>query len=192
MNENKFPNDDSNRDQGNDKKNGSESFDHRAAQNIEEQLTNENNLKSGANWFYWVAGLSLINTIMIFAGAKWGFAIGLAITQIIDVVAYGFAHTYVTSVPLYLAFLADMVIAGIFVYIGYMARQKKEYAFIAGMALYAVDGSFYFSAVDILGLGVHAVALFFMYRGYQALTKMNKSRAGGTGPMPGGIPQRNV
>jgi len=87
MNENKFPNDDSNRDQGNDKKNGSESFDHRAAQNIEEQLTNENNLKSGANWFYWVAGLSLINTIMIFAGAKWGFAIGLAITQIIDVVA---------------------------------------------------------------------------------------------------------
>ncbi len=181
MNENNIPNGD---------KNGSVPFDHETSRRLEERITNENHLKSGANWFFWVAGLSLINTILILAGVNWGIGIGLAISQIVDIIAYGVAHEYSTNVSLYFAFIIDMVAAGIFVYIGYLARQKKEYAFIAGMALYAVDGSFYFTSFSIIGLGVHAIALFFMYRGYQALTKMNKARANNTGPagaMPTGL-----
>ena len=30
-------------------------------------------LRSGASWFYWVAGLSLINTIAAFSGSSWTF-----------------------------------------------------------------------------------------------------------------------
>src|SRR5216117_2936789 len=38
-------------------------------------------LKSGASWFYWIAGLSLINSIVAFTGGQWAFLFGLGITQ---------------------------------------------------------------------------------------------------------------
>ena len=34
-------------------------------------------LKSGASWFYWIAGLSLINSISAAAGSTWRFIVGL-------------------------------------------------------------------------------------------------------------------
>ena len=41
-------------------------------------------LKSGASWFYWIAGLSLINSISAASGSSWRFIVGLGITQIFD------------------------------------------------------------------------------------------------------------
>ena len=32
----------------------------------------EARFKSGANWFYWVAALSLINSVSILSGSDWG------------------------------------------------------------------------------------------------------------------------
>ena len=37
-------------------------------------------LKSGASWFYWIAGLSLINSIAAVSGGSWRFILGLGIT----------------------------------------------------------------------------------------------------------------
>lgn len=53
----------------------------------------ENALKSGANWFYWIAGLTLVNTIAAMSGSTWRFILGLAITQIVDVVAQDLGST---------------------------------------------------------------------------------------------------
>src|SRR5688572_28411552 len=44
----------------------------------------EMRLKSGASWFYWIAGLSIINSIAALSGAGWGFIVGLGVTQIVD------------------------------------------------------------------------------------------------------------
>ena len=46
-------------------------------------------LKSGASWFYWIAGLSLINSFIALSGSDYGFILGLGITRIID--AFGMA-----------------------------------------------------------------------------------------------------
>ena len=37
---------------------------------IEEKLKTERRFKSGANWFFWIAGLSIINSIILLAGGK--------------------------------------------------------------------------------------------------------------------------
>ncbi len=47
----------------------------------------EAQLKSGASWFYWIAGLSAVNTISALSGSNWRFMFGLGITQIIDAFA---------------------------------------------------------------------------------------------------------
>src|SRR5512138_3090367 len=43
-------------------------------------------IKSGAAWFYWIAGLSLINSVAALSGSKWGFILGLGITQVFDAI----------------------------------------------------------------------------------------------------------
>jgi hypothetical protein len=169
-----------------------ENVDRKTSSDIEKQLEMERALKSGANWFFWIGGLSLINSVIILLGSEWGFIIGLGMTQIIDSIAFAFARTYGTNIPLFLALFADVVIAGAFVLIGYFARQKKEFAFIAGLAFYAVDAGLFLLAIDIFGLGFHLLALIFIYKGYQALSKMKKAGQLAAPPVPAGIPEEMV
>ena len=41
-------------------------------------------LRSGANWFYWIAGLSVVNSLIFAFGGKVSFIAGLGLTQIVD------------------------------------------------------------------------------------------------------------
>src|SRR5438105_1901125 len=43
-------------------------------------------LRSGANWFYWIAGLSLLNAVVSLAGATFSLALGLGITLLLDAI----------------------------------------------------------------------------------------------------------
>jgi hypothetical protein len=43
-------------------------------------------LHRGAQWFYWIAGLSLVNALSAAFGSQWGFIIGLGITQVVSAV----------------------------------------------------------------------------------------------------------
>src|SRR5438477_10996020 len=40
--------------------------------------------RSGANWFYWIAALSLLNSIIFFTGSNFSFFVGLGLTPLID------------------------------------------------------------------------------------------------------------
>lgn len=132
----------------------------------------ENRAKNGANWFFWIAGLSLINTIVIFFGGEWTFIVGLGITQFIDGIAWGIAEEVGSNSVRYLAVLADLMVIGFFVGIGYFARQKKDWSFLVGMTLYALDVFIFLLVFDIIGIAFHVLALFFIYRGYKALREL--------------------
>lgn len=120
-------------------------------------------LKSGASWFYWIAGLSIINSIIALTGSGVGFILGLGITQFID----AFAQSLEGSGKMVAIFL-DVVAAGIFVLFGVFANKRHTWAFIVGMLLYALDGLLFLLVQDWLGLGFHAFALFCLFRGFQA------------------------
>src|ERR1044071_6443875 len=41
----------------------------------------EKQLKGGGSWFYWIAGLSLVNSVLALSGSETRFILGLGITQ---------------------------------------------------------------------------------------------------------------
>ena len=143
---------------------------------IEEQLRIQQQFESGANWFFWIAGLSLINTVIILVNGQWSFIIGLGVTQIVDVLAVGFAQEAGSGALVIkaMALFIDLCITGTFVIFGVLSRKKYEWSFILGMILYALDGLLFLLIGDFLSLGFHAFALWGLYGGYEGCRKFKE------------------
>ena len=95
----------------------------------------EAHLKSGASWFYWIAGLSLINSIVAFTGSDWRFILGLGITQMFDALGHD-----IGSAGKAVVLALDLVAAGACVCFGVFAHKRHLWAFVVGMVLFALDG----------------------------------------------------
>jgi hypothetical protein len=138
-----------------------------------DQLKLANTAKSGAGWFYWIAGLSLINSILMLSESDWGFFIGLGITQVFD----GFALSLGGSGKL-VALVLDLLVAGVFVFFGVFANKRHAWAFIVGMVLYALDGLIFLAFGDWLSVGFHVFALFCILAGFSANQKLQALQRG--------------
>lgn len=140
---------------------------------IEKNLKIEERGKSGADWFFWIAGLSLINSIILLAGGQWSFIVGLGITQIIDTIGLGIAKE-AGIIGNIIAFVFDALAAGIFIIFGIFSKKRYSWAFIVGMILYALDGLLFLLVRDFLSIGFHIFALYCIYGGFKA-NKLLKS-----------------
>ena len=45
-------------------------------------------VRKGASWFYWIAGASVVNTIIFLFGGNLNFIVGLGVTQVINGIAF--------------------------------------------------------------------------------------------------------
>ncbi len=135
-------------------------------------------VNSGANWFFWIAGLSLVNSMVMFFEGNWSFAIGLGVTQIFDAFANVAVQNGVAGWVKLAALTADILVICIFIGFGFLGRARYVWAFIVGMVLFALDSVIFILAVDILGIIIHAVALFFLFGGMMAARKLNADAAG--------------
>lgn len=124
-------------------------------------------LKSGASWFYWVAGLSLVNSVVAFTGSDWRFILGLGITQIFDALG-----NEIATAGKIVALVLDLIAAGIFVLFGVFANKGHLWAFITGMVLFALDGLIFLLAQDWVGVGFHVFVLYCLFRGVQACRRL--------------------
>ncbi len=143
---------------------------------IEEKLSLEKRHNEGAKWFYWIAGLSIINSIIILVGGNINFLVGLGITQLIDGISIGIVREIAPDAELVIrgvAFILDLLIAGIFVIFGILAKKHK-WAFIVGMIVYALDGLVFLLAPDFLSIGFHLFALYGLYSGLRAFGKLKQ------------------
>ncbi|MBA4150844.1 MAG: DUF4339 domain-containing protein [Verrucomicrobia bacterium] len=127
---------------------------------------------SGASWFYWIAGLTAINTISLLSGGEWSFIVGLGITQVFDVLGREMG-----SVGMAVAAALDVVVIGIFALFGFFSRKHHAWAFITGMVLYTLDAGISLLGQDWLGLGFHGFALFCIFGGYKASRELKQIRA---------------
>ncbi len=57
---------------------------------------------------------------------------------------------------------------------GYFSRKRQIWAFITGIIFYAVDGLLFFIVEDLLSIGFHALAIFFIIVGINAHFKLKK------------------
>jgi hypothetical protein len=138
---------------------------------IQARIKAENQLKSGTNWFWWIAGLSVVNSLILLSGSNWNFVVGLGVTQIVDGVAQALASELpdVGTIVKIGGLLIDVAIAGLFVLLGFLARKRFAWAFIIGIVLYSLDGLIFLLVQSWLNVGFHAFALFGIYSGFKAL-----------------------
>jgi hypothetical protein len=136
--------------------------------------------RNGANWFFWIAGLSLINSVIIATGGDINFIFGLGITLLFDGVAQ---ESGAGAGGALAAILVNSVIASVFVVFGLLARRQKNWAFVIGMLLYALDGAIFLLAGLWLNVAAHAFALYFIWGGLAAYRQLAQFNAR-TGPAP--------
>lgn len=133
--------------------------------------------KNGAAWFYWIAGLSLVNTVLVLTQADLAFALGLVITMIPDHVAAGMALKPDGNLAVLGAALAfDAVILGLFILCGYLSQRRILPVFALGMVVYLLDGilSFFLLGLsDFIGIAIHVYALWSMWSGFLAYRQLN-------------------
>jgi len=117
-------------------------------------------VRVSARWFYWIAGLSLINSAVVIFGGSFHFVVGLGITSVVDALTKQAGSTGIV-----LDLIINGFVAALFVLFGNCASKAQKWAFLVGMGLYALDGLLLLMARDVLSVGFHAYALFCIYRG---------------------------
>lgn len=129
--------------------------------------------KSGANWFYWIAGLSLITSIISVGGGDWRFLISLGTTQVIDGLADALSAE-IGSAPKVIGLVLDVILTAIFVLFGVLASKRHLWAYILGMVAFVVDGLVSLVIQDMIGVIAHVVVLVFMIPGFMAGRKLEE------------------
>jgi hypothetical protein len=143
---------------------------------IQKKLVLDGKIRNGVNWFFWIFGLSLINTVVYLLGKTFTFVLGLGVTQIVDGFMYALASELGTggSVVRLIGFVIDVFIAGIFLLIGILGRKRNRTAIIIGMILYAVDGIILLLFQDFLSAGFHAFALVGIWNGLRSISELGQ------------------
>lgn len=154
------------------------------AQRAAQKMQAEARMISGGRWFYWIAGLSVGNTVISMSGGNIHFVLGLGMTQLVDAIAKEIGPG-ATNVGLGV----DIAIAGLFALLGMKAVKRGKTAFIAGMILYGLDGLLLLLFQDWFSVAVHAYALFCLFQGFRALGELNvidppDAFASAAGPRP--------
>jgi hypothetical protein len=122
--------------------------------------------RRGAQWFYWIAGLSLINAVLAFSGQKWRFILGLGITQLVQELAQRSGGAGVKAGAVGLAMI------GFFTVLGHRALLGHQWAFVLGMVLFGLDGCIFVLAQDWIGVAFHGFALAMIGKGYVAARRL--------------------
>ena len=128
---------------------------------------------SGANWFFWIVGLSVLNTLISLTGTEWGFSLGAAATQIADVFA-GESGSFVGRV---FALGFDVLVFGFYVMCGVQAMRGATWAFVLGLVVFALDTLLMAVAQEWIGLALHAWAMFSIFTGLMANNNLKKWQA---------------
>jgi len=142
---------------------------------IAQYLQIEQRFKSGANWFFWIAALSLVNSAVLLSGGNMSFVIGLGVTQIIDVIVVEVLQA--GGVGKILAFAFDFCVAAIICGFGLLARKRFVFAFILGMIAYGIDGLILLLLGDFMSFAFHVFALFCIFSGLRACRILNSIEA---------------
>jgi hypothetical protein len=139
------------------------------AAQIQQKLVLQSQMKGGASWFYWIAGLSIINSVIALSGSDWHFIAGLGITEIVDYIAKGAGNG-----GMIVAVMLDAFAAGMFVLFGVFSNKRQTWAFIIGMTFYGLDALIWILGQFWLGIAFHVYVLYRIYLGMKAANQLGE------------------
>ena len=125
-------------------------------------------IQYAGNWWYWIAGITIVNTVLLFSHSTWGFAIGTGITDVV----YGFTTVY----PGFLVpgVVIEIMIVGLIGLWGYLCQRGMLWAFWVGLILYGVDTVLEVLMKQWIGAAFHAYAIYSIYQGVVAINLLKK------------------
>ncbi len=144
---------------------------------VQKNLQLRAQLKSGANWFYWIAGLSLLNSLIFLFGGNINFVVGLGITQLVDGIMYYLGLDLGLENPMILRYIGlgfDFLVAGLFAVCGFFAHKKNRWLFVLGIMLYILDALLLLWIGDIMSMLFHGLALFGLIKGFRVIKQINE------------------
>jgi len=127
-------------------------------------------IQSAARWFWWIAGLSLVNAVMFHSGSNVNFVVGLAMTTLASV-------AFAQNLPVALG-LAGITV-GFYFLMGLYAQRRALWAFYLGLAVYALDALIYVRFQDWMSVGFHALAGYFIFKGAQRTRELARAEGAG-------------
>ncbi|MEO0452791.1 MAG: GYF domain-containing protein [Verrucomicrobiota bacterium] len=131
--------------------------------------------QSGAYWFYWIAGLTVLNAILIAVSSPVILALGLGAAELVSWMAYDVETGEIDSTMMWIAVGVAIVLSLLMAGIGWMASQGNRIIYLVGMVIVALDTIFYiFPIFSIIALAVHGYALYAMFNGFAALQKIEE------------------
>ena len=128
----------------------------------------EKQYRNGANWFYWIAGLSALSSVLLLIGSSFISAITLGSTEFLIAIGTIFPELA------FIAAIAGVVIVGVFALMGYLSSKGHGWAYIVGIILFALDSLLLIWVKDFFGLAFHGLVLYFLITGVVAFYKLKK------------------
>ena len=132
--------------------------------------------KNGARNFYWIAGLSFLNSIITAFGGEFYLVMGLASTLFVDYFAVGLAQEMPEMTILFkvIAVVVSLVISGVLGFLGFLAGKGRRWAYVSGLIFYAIDTVIMFALQEWRGLLIHLFFLWALFTGLRALNQLQK------------------
>jgi hypothetical protein len=118
----------------------------------------------GANWFYWIAALSVLQILAMMQHMAWGTAIGLAAVRYPDQILSGTPY------------LVDALAVVVFIALGIATRKPLTWVFVFGMLLYVLDGALFLIQRNYAGVAIHLLILYFLWGGLSAAAMMRENQ----------------
>ncbi len=135
-------------------------------------------VRRSSGWFYWIAGLSVLNWLAIALDLNVAMIIGLGVTQLVSAVAVagGREAEELRWILMLVSLIVALVAAGAFVFLGYHARKARLWAQITGAALYGLDAAIFLWVRDWIAVGFHAFVLVMLWSGISTTYALREAR----------------
>lgn len=122
----------------------------------------------GASWFYWIAGLSLVNLFAIIGDTNFRFVFGLGISEGLAEWAKDQAATSAGTGVVAIAAAGSLAMTGFFALCGWLATRPSAVAFMIGMIVFVLDSLVFVLVKDWIAVAFHAYACYRLWEGFKA------------------------
>lgn len=144
---------------------------------IDTKLKLRSQMASSANWFFCIAVLSIVNTLLYLGRSNINFLAGLGVTQLSDVLFAPLARRIFSNSGMIIEvapLLISVAVSGFFVVCGLATRKGDKRIFIIGMVFYGIDALIVLYFQNWLALGVHVLLLVTLYTGIKTIQKLEE------------------
>jgi hypothetical protein len=123
-------------------------------------------IQSQGSWFFWIAGLSVVNSIGSLLHLDMAFVVGLGFSLMLDALASELGEAWSA-----IAITLNLAIIGFFAAMGFFAVRGWRWAFMLGILIYALDAVALVLLQDWFMVAFHGYVLFQLGTGLVACFK---------------------